>query len=310
MEPRHRLVMIIVQDLTGAFPQGRALAHEENRLAACSSQLRLPAQWSPPEARLLPLQMLLLSLLGQADVPPTLVEAVIVVLAVGGGEARVARARVLAFGPFFSDAFGKEAEELATGEVVSRRDCTDRRHRRCRCHRCRRHRARRRRGLPDGPARQEAVGPELLGEELVLVEVADLRHRTSRRRGGRRREGAQGRRDDRVENVVLATLIEVARQQQLLVVELIVRHVRRPVVDPFQDRTLVIGQVPDFPPDATLTSRATSLRWDKPYRTAGASSSGLLTLFTLRGPLAASATRTRAPGRARTLEVALRTHAG
>jgi len=109
--------------------------------------------------------------------------------------------------------------------------------------------------------------------------------------------------------IVLAALVEVARQQQLLIIELIVRHVGRPVVDSFQDRTFVIGQVSNFTPNPSLTSRTTSLWWHEPYRTAGASN-WLLTLSALGDPLAASTTRTRASGRARALEVAFRTHAG
>jgi len=78
--------------LTGAFPQGRAFAHEENRLAGRSPQLRLSAQWPPPQSGLLPLQ-LLLSLLGEADVSPALTETISVVigLAVGRREASVGR---------------------------------------------------------------------------------------------------------------------------------------------------------------------------------------------------------------------------
>lgn len=100
-------------NLTGTFPQRRALAHKEYWLSGGPFQLRFPAQRSPPESGFLPLQVLL-PLLGEADISPTFVEAIdgadVVILAIGRREASVNRAVIvvgaLAFQFLLNDAFG------------------------------------------------------------------------------------------------------------------------------------------------------------------------------------------------------------
>lgn len=290
--------------LTGSFPQGGALSHEKDRLTGGLSKLRLPSERSSPEAGPLPVQVLLpvhrARALSALEVAETL--GLVLGLALGGRETPVvARRRV---GPRLLPAneaartLGQKVEKLVAGEVVG-------------SHR-----------TPRGSTGEHAAGPQLLGEQFVLVEVADLRcPATGRRRGGRRREGAQRRRDQRVQAPVVSPVVEVSREQQLQVVELVqVRQVRPAVVDPLDHGDLRLGEVSDLPPDSPLASRAASLRRDKPDGAVGprcCRRHRRRRLRLLLRPLgrtpsassAAAASTARSPERAATFEVTLDAHA-
>lgn len=92
---------------------------------------------------------------------------------------------------------------------------------------------------------------------------------------------------------------------------MIVRQIRRIIVDSLDYRNFSLGEVSDLSPDSPLTFRSTSFRRDEPYRTVRTRHRLRLRLgflYPLRRSLS-TASRTGSPRGVRSLEVALRVYA-